>query len=82
MTDTPASVEARFLDQLMSLTPEERLAMACRMFSTAKALVRAGIPNKGSVTPGEFRGFLFLRLYGEDFNEDDRAKILARLRST
>ena len=82
MRDTAASVEARFLGQLMSLTPEERLAMACRMFATAKALVRAGIPNKGVVSPGEFRGLLFLRLYGEDFNEVDRAKILVGLQAT
>jgi hypothetical protein len=66
----------------MSLTPEERLAMACRMFATAKALVRAAILNKGPVPPEEVRGLLFLRLYGEDFSEADRAKILATLQAT
>ena len=82
MRDTAAGVEARYLRQLMSLTPEERLAMACRMFATGKALVRAAILDEGSVSPEELRGLLFLRLYGEDFSEADRAKILATLQAT
>ena len=46
--------------------------MACRMFATGKALVRAAILDEGSVSPEELRGLLFLRLYGEDFSEADK----------
>jgi hypothetical protein len=52
------------------------------MFATGKALIRAAILNEGSVSAEEVRGLLFLRLYGEDFSEADRAKILATLQAT
>jgi len=51
--------------------------MACRMFSTAKALVRAGIKEEhGLIDPYELREHVFLRLYGQDFGETEKAKIL------
>ena len=80
MRDTPTDVEARFQRQLMSLTPEERLSMACRMFADAKALVLAAIAQEAPASPPEIRCRLFLRLYGEDFSEANREKILAHLR--
>ncbi len=82
MRDTPEVVEARFLRQLMSLTPEQRLAMTCRMFAAAKALVCAATSDMGAKSPAETRALLFLRLYGQDFSETDRAKILAHLGKT
>ncbi len=82
MRDTPEAVETRFLRLLMSLTPEQRLAMTCRMFAAAKALVCATTFDKGAKSPGETRALLFLRLYGQDFSETERAKILAHLGKT
>ena len=79
MEDTPAAVEARFHRQLMSLTPQERLAMACRMHAAAKALARAAILRDSSPSPEELRVLLFLRFYGQDFGEGEKTKILAWL---
>ncbi len=81
MEDTPAAVEARFHRQLMSLTPQERLAMACRMHAAAKALARAAILRDSSPSPEELRVLLFLRFYGQDFGDSERAEIVARLRA-
>jgi len=75
------AVEERFTRQLMSRTPEERLAMATRMFATAKTLARAGLADGGPMSLAEERALLFLRFYGQDFDEADRARILAHLAS-
>lgn len=82
MKDTPAAIEARFHRQLMSLKPEERLAMTCRMFSAAQALARAAISEGNATSREETRRLLFLRFYGQDFSETDRLKILAHLKAT
>ena len=77
MNDTSVEVEERFLKLMLARSPAERLAMACRMFSTAKALVRAGIKEEhGLIDPYELREHMFLRLYGQDFGETEKAKIL------
>ena len=79
MRDTPLKVEARFRELLLNLTPGQRLAMACRMFGTAKALVRAGLLNEKRMSPVEIRVYLFLRFYGQDLGDSEREKILKRL---
>ena len=77
MSHTSAEVEARFRRLMLARSPEERLAMTCDMFATAKALVRAGIVKEvGSKGPIQMREYLFLRLYGNDFPETEKAKIL------
>jgi hypothetical protein len=82
MKDTTPEMEAEYERRLMSLKPEERLAMACRMFSAAKALALASIPKDETLSPGEIKAFLFLRFYGEDFGEEDRQRIVAQLKGT
>lgn len=79
MSDTPFQVEARFRELLLGLTPGRRLAMACGMFGTAKALVRAGLLNEKRMSPVEIRVNLFLRFYGQDLGDSEREKILKRL---
>jgi len=83
MTDTPREVEARFRRMILARSPAERLAMACRMFGTAKALVRAGILQTASGDPGpkELRERMFLRLYGRDFDASQRQKVHDHLRT-
>jgi hypothetical protein len=52
---------------LLRRSPAERLCMACRMFSSARALARAGMP----VTSGaQIRRRMFLRLYAADMPDD------------
>jgi len=62
---------------MLARSPGERLSMACDMFATAKALVRAGIPEEVSLKgPNQVREYLLLRLYGKDYPEREKAKIL------
>ena len=76
MNDGAARVEAQYSRLLMARSPAQRLAMASDMFATAKSLVRAGILEEhGSLNPDELRRHVFLRLYGRDFRETERAKI-------
>ena len=82
MKDTSTAIEQLFTRKLLDLAPDERLAMACRMFSAAKALVRAGISAGGAMSAEEVRALVFLRLYGQDFDQAKRSKILSRLEAT
>jgi len=76
MRDTSVQVEAEFRELIMARSPSERLAMACRMFETAKSLVLAGILREhGPLPPQALRRHLFMRLYGEDFDHDERERI-------
>ena len=47
------------------------------MFETAKAFVLAGLRAQGE---GRLRERLFLRLYGHDFEPQERERILASIR--
>lgn len=83
MSNTSAEVEAQFRKLMLARSPEERLAMACDMFATAKALVQAGIPEEvGLKGPNQVREYLFLRFYGKDFPETEKAKILNSWKAT
>ena len=69
-----------YRELLLARSPSQRLAMACEMFSTAKALVRAGIEQEhGPLEPEELRQRMFLRLYGQDFSEAEKEKICRAL---
>ena len=77
MNDTAPDVVERFRDMMSSKTPEERLRMASRMFSTARKLVVSGA-GADQDHAGR-RRHLFLKFYARDFSEDDRERILQRL---
>jgi len=82
MKDTTTAVERLFTSKLMELAPDERLAMACRMFSTAKELVRVGISASEAMSAAEVRSAVFLRLYGQEFDQVKLTKILSQLEAT
>ncbi|MDA2927229.1 hypothetical protein MYX78_08355, partial [Acidobacteria bacterium AH-259-G07] len=70
MRDTPTTVEAKFREMILARSPAERLAMACQMFATGKALIGAGLVQEyGHLERRELRRHIFLRLYGQDFPE-------------
>lgn len=80
MRDTPTTVEAKFREMILARSPAERLAMACRMFATGKALIGAGLVHEyGHLERRELRRHIFLRLYGQDFPETEREKIVSLL---
>ena len=83
MNDTTLQMEKRFRELMMALSPGERVAMACRMFSTAKALVIAGLQAEGvdAQNADDLRERIFLRFYGQDFGQAEKARIVQRLKT-
>lgn len=76
MNSDQIRVESDFARLLMDRTPAQRLAMACGMFATAKSLACAGIlATHGTLTPDALREHLFIRFYGQEFGEAERASI-------
>ena len=78
--DTPPDVEARFDALLAARSGPERVRMMSEMFDTARALVLADLRrSRGLMTEGETRQALFERLYYDDFDDEERHRILERL---
>ncbi len=73
MNDTSAEVQVKYQSLIMSRSPSDRIAMACRMFSTARSLMIAGI--QGDLDKDEVRWQLFLRLYGDEVSKSYLQKI-------
>ena len=71
MKDTTPEAEAEFRRRVMAKSPEERLKMACDMFSTAKKIAEAGIlAEEGPLEKDELRRRLYERIYGEPWPGD------------
>jgi hypothetical protein len=81
--DTPPEVEALYRDLIMSLTPGERVAMACRMFDMARDLALAGIRSElgEDATEQDLRVALFRRFYGADLAPAELERIVNDLRA-
>ena len=79
MRDTDPAVAAEYRRMLLPLAPGRRMAMACAMFQTAKAMARAGNLSNGPLPESEVRRQLFLRFYGRDFSPEERDRILGAL---
>ena len=81
MKDTSEDMQERYEAMLMALSPGERVAMACRMFNTAKALAIAGIQHReGPIDdPVLLRQKLFLHFYRDDFTPEETERILAHI---
>jgi hypothetical protein len=67
VNDTPPDVDELYRRMLLRRSPEERLRMACRMFSSARALARAGMP---AASGAQMRRQMLLRLYAADMPDD------------
>ena len=57
------------------------MAMASRMFSTAKALALAGLQLEGEAAAASVRGQLFRRFYGGEFDALEVERIVEYLRA-
>ncbi len=80
MFDTHPEIAVRFRDLMMSKTGQERLLMGCSMYETAKRIVRSAIYNScPGITDAELKREIFLRFYGQEFNEADKKKMLSVL---
>ena len=67
---------------IMERSGEEWIKMGCSMFDAAEALMQAGILDQNPyAAPAEIRRALFMQLYGNEFDADSQAKILAPFES-
>ena len=81
MTDTSPETTAAFDALLAQRSGSDRVRMACEMLDLARALAVAGIrAGELAISGRDLRVRLFERLYGEDFSEEERARIIATLR--
>lgn len=77
MNDTSDLIKEKLEANYASISGEEKLLMALSMFETARELVIASLPK--DISESELRKELFLRFYGNDFDEDQKIKIIQRL---
>lgn len=79
MDDTHPSIKDEFHRRLMAHSGETRMVMGSRMFDACREMVLASVPN--SLSDSEIREALFLRFYGDEFDEKHRIRILEYLKS-
>ncbi len=80
MNDTPREIAARLDALLARRSGSDRVRMACEMFDLARALAVAGIrAGEPAISHHALRARLFERLYGDDFSEEERARIISTL---
>ncbi len=81
MTDTTPEMQKLYEEMLLSCSGEERLRMAGSMFMAARQLAIASILEQNpNAAPEDIRIGLFLRFYGDDFDEKQREAIISQLR--
>ncbi len=77
MDDTTPEIADRVRDMIRMKTPFERFMMGASMYETSKFLVTQAIlrenPHASEVT---LKQELFLRFYRNEFNQEEREKIL------
>ena len=76
MIEGNTAADAIVRRMLAGRTPEERLLMCARTYSTAKALALVGAPHGATQTQRETRRLLFMRFYAGDHSEQQREAIL------
>ena len=80
MNDTLQRMAARYEEMIMARLPEERLRMGCSMFDTAKQIAKSAIfARKQRTSPAEVKKEIFIRFYGQEFNEIQKQKVLSGL---
>jgi len=77
MNDTSPEIEKIVTDKMKRLSGEERLKMGASMFDMAKKMVLVSLPIQEE---NECRIRLFLRFYGNDFDEQEREKIIRHIK--
>lgn len=78
MRDTTPDIERRLAAMIAERSPGERLRMASDMFSSARALLRAGLLRQNPALSDEvLKTQVFLRLYGEDFTGVEASRIIS-----
>ena len=79
MDDTHPIIRDEFNRRLMNLTGETRMLMGSRMFDACREMVLASLPKH--LTDSEVKEALFLRFYGDEFDDIQCATLLEYIRS-
>ena len=74
MDDTHPVVKSEYQRRLMQESGEQRMMMGSRMFDACREIVVASL-RKG-LSDAEFRKALFLKFYGNEFDEEAKVKIV------
>ena len=77
MVDTHSLIVKEVQRRYAELSGEERFTMGARMFDAAKIMAIASFGS--DLMYGQIREKLFLRFYGNDFDEKQKRKIIRYL---
>lgn len=77
MNDTSEIIREKLAIEYSLRSGEEKLLMALSMFETAREMIIASLPK--DISESELRKELFLRFYGNDFDDEEKARIIKRL---
>lgn len=79
--DTPPSVARRWREMVLERSGAERLVMGCALFEASRALLRAGLRERGEVPSGTSERAEILRRTYPDLDARTRDAVIERLRS-
>jgi len=80
MNDTPPHINRKLCELLRKKTSTERYMMSWSMYETSKYLITQAIMKENpQFTETDLKKELFLRFYRDDFNEEQKEKILNHL---
>ncbi len=68
MSDTTPEIEKMQFELMMNKTPNERIALSCEMFMSARELFLASLPK--DLPEKEVKKQLYFRTYGEHLPND------------
>jgi hypothetical protein len=78
--DSTLEIENKLNQYYQNKSGEEKLLIALKMFETARDIVLSSLPK--NLSDNERRKELFLRFYGNEFDELTKEKILDKLKKT
>ena len=80
MKDTSPEMDLKMIGMMQARSPEERLEMGFSMYDFSRQLVTEAIlRERPNISPIALRLELFERFYGNDFDSDQKRKILEYL---
>ena len=78
MNDTPENIDEIYRKMLMKLTGEKRILMSLSMFDLVAQLIISSTREMHKAK--DFRKQIFLRMYGNDFTQEEKEKILLSIK--
>lgn len=83
MEDTSPEIAEKMREMYQKKSPLERLQMGCSMYDMSRYLITCAILRENpNISKSAFRQEIFLRFYGNDFEPEEREKILNHLKTS